>query len=164
MVYLAHIGCFVPAKSAKLGLVDAIFTHFSTADSVNSDLSTFTSDLRNMALIIAGTTLKSLVILDEFGKGTCEVSGGKSLDFFTTESHLTALIIHQVDGTALLMSFLMYLSSLPSGGCPHIYLSTHFHSVAKSEWAVNSPMVRLKVSATPGCKQYQSCSLGGIHQ
>lgn len=74
MIYLAHVGCFVPAESARIGLVDAIFTHFSLSDSVNSDVSTFTSDLRRMAAIISSATDRSLVILDEFGKGTCPVS------------------------------------------------------------------------------------------
>lgn len=74
VVYLAHIGCYVPAESARIGVVDAIFTHFSLADSVNCDVSTFTSDLRRMAAIVSCATDRSLVILDEFGKGTCPVS------------------------------------------------------------------------------------------
>ena len=73
IVYLAHIGCMVPADSATIGVVDAIFTHFPITDSINSNVSTFTSDLRRMAAVMSNATNKSLVVLDEFGKGTCPV-------------------------------------------------------------------------------------------
>ena len=74
IVYLAHIGCLVPAEAANIFLADAILAHFPTSDSINSDVSTFTADLSRMASIVSNASNKSLVVLDEFGKGTCPVS------------------------------------------------------------------------------------------
>jgi len=69
-VYLAHIGSFVPAESATIGLTDQILTRIRTDETVSKMQSKFTIDLQQMALAINQVTGRSLVVIDEFGKGT----------------------------------------------------------------------------------------------
>ena len=70
IVYMAHIGSFVPAESATLGITDKIITRISTRESVSKAQSAFMNDLQQMAVIMQSATNHSLVIIDEFGKGT----------------------------------------------------------------------------------------------
>ncbi|KAF7298995.1 MutS 5 [Mycena indigotica] len=68
--YMAQIGCFVPAESATLGIVDKIFTRISTRESVSKVQSAFMIDLNQVSLALRNATANSLILLDEFGKGT----------------------------------------------------------------------------------------------
>lgn len=70
IVYLAHIGSFVPAESASITLIDHIFTRIHTVESVSIGLSTFMIDINQMSDALRYATSNSLVIIDEFGKGT----------------------------------------------------------------------------------------------
>lgn len=70
IVYLAHIGSFVPAKRAFIGLTDKILTRISTKECSWQSESAFSIDLRQIALAMNGATRRSLVLIDEFGKGT----------------------------------------------------------------------------------------------
>ena len=70
IVYMAHVGCFVPADSATVGLTDKILTRISTRESVSRFQSAFMIDLQQVALAMTLATHRSLVIIDEFGKGT----------------------------------------------------------------------------------------------
>lgn len=79
MVYLVHIGCFVPAEKAVVGLVDRIFTRVYTIDSVLDGMSTFATDVKQMAVAVVEATKQSLVIIDEFGKGALTVWNKKCL-------------------------------------------------------------------------------------
>jgi len=72
---LAHIGSFVPAKEAEIPVVDRIFTRIGASDSLISDQSTFMVEMSEMANIIANATDKSLLILDEIGRGTSTYDG-----------------------------------------------------------------------------------------
>lgn len=74
IVYMAHVGCFVPADSATIGLTDKILTRVATRESVSKFQSAFMIDLQQVALAMSLATERSLVIIDEFGKGT-ESSG-----------------------------------------------------------------------------------------
>lgn len=74
IVYMAHVGCFVPAESATIGLTDKILTRIATRESVTKFQSAFMIDLQQVALAMSLATQRSLVIIDEFGKGT-ESSG-----------------------------------------------------------------------------------------
>ncbi|XP_055644383.1 mutS protein homolog 5-like [Toxorhynchites rutilus septentrionalis] len=76
--YLAHIGCFVPAESATIGLLDSIYTRLDYPESIFSGKSSFMGELYQMSNILLNTTSKSLVLIDEFGKGTT-YSEGKAL-------------------------------------------------------------------------------------
>jgi DNA mismatch repair protein MutS len=72
---LAHCGCFVPAKAARLGTVDAIFTRIGAADDLAGGRSTFMVEMTETANILHNATRHSLVLMDEVGRGTSTFDG-----------------------------------------------------------------------------------------
>ncbi|KAJ7147040.1 DNA mismatch repair protein MutS [Mycena crocata] len=104
--YMAQvIASFVPAESATLGIVDKIFTRISTRESVSKVQSAFMIDLNQVSLALRNSTARSLVLLDEFGKGTLSTG---SYAFFW---HL--------------------LNRGPD--CPKVLVATHFHDVFRED-------------------------------
>ncbi len=103
IVYMAHIGSFVPAQSARIGLTDKILTRIATRESVSKNSSAFMIDLQQTNIALLNSTSKSLVLLDEFGKGTTSL-----------------------DGIGL---FCAVVESFTSRGqeCPKVIAATHFH-------------------------------------
>ncbi|KAF8938585.1 MutS protein msh5 [Dissophora ornata] len=75
IIYMAHIGSFVPAESAVIGLTDKILTRLQTRETVSSIQSAFMTDLQQVTLALKLATKRSLVVLDEFGKGTTSTDG-----------------------------------------------------------------------------------------
>jgi DNA mismatch repair protein MSH5 len=103
IVYLAHIGSFVPALRADITIIDRMFTRIHTPESISTRLSTFMLDLNQMANATKNATKRSLVVVDEFGKGT-----------------------QPVDGIALMAASLRHFLL---NNTPHLIISTHFHSL-----------------------------------
>ncbi|XP_054903935.1 mutS protein homolog 5 isoform X2 [Poeciliopsis prolifica] len=106
IVFMALIGSDVPAKEAEVGQVDGIFTRMQSRESVSVGLSTFMIDLNQMALALNSSTGISLVLIDEFGKGT-----------------------NTVDGLSLLAASVSFWLKKPPVDVPHVLLATNFHSL-----------------------------------
>jgi DNA mismatch repair protein MutS len=75
IVLLAHIGSFVPAKSARIGIVDQIFTRIGSSDDLAGGRSTFMVEMTETANILHNATARSLVLMDEIGRGTSTFDG-----------------------------------------------------------------------------------------
>lgn len=105
IVYMAHIGSFVPAEKATIGLTDKILTRIATRESVSRDQSAFMIDLQQIALSISLATHRSLVVIDEFGKGT-----------------------NSSDGAGLSCGVLEYFVNLGEHR-PKVLAATHFHEI-----------------------------------
>jgi len=81
---IAQMGCFVPAKSATIGIIDQIFTRIGASDDLARKLSTFMIEMTETAKILNYATTKSLVIIDELGRGT-STSDGQSIAMATLQ-------------------------------------------------------------------------------
>ncbi|VVT43754.1 uncharacterized protein SAPINGB_P000131 [Magnusiomyces paraingens] len=96
---MAQIGCYVPADSAKLGIVDAVFTRMGAYDNMQAGESTFQVELKECSDILASATNRSLVLLDEIGRGTGTMDGvaiaHAVLEYFiNTVKCLTLFVTH----------------------------------------------------------------------
>lgn len=112
IVYLAHIGCFVPAERARIGITDRILTRIATRESVAKNESAFSIDLRQVAFAMNFATRRSLVLIDEFGKGT-----------------------NSLDGAGLVTAVLDHFTSLGPER-PKVLAATHFHEIFESQFLV----------------------------
>ncbi|XP_053288952.1 mutS protein homolog 5 [Pleuronectes platessa] len=120
IVFMALIGSNVPAKEAEIGLVDGIFTRMQSRESVSVGLSTFMIDLNQMAQALNCSTGNSLVLIDEFGKGT-----------------------NTVDGLSLLAASMSHWLRKAPVDVPHVLLATNFHSLLQLGLLPSSALLSL---------------------
>jgi len=109
IVLLAQIGSFVPARSAHIGLVDRIFTRVGAQDEIAAGQSTFMVEMVEMANILNHATDRSLLILDEIGRGTSTY-----------------------DGISIAWSMVEYLHNHPRLGSKTLF-ATHYHELTELE-------------------------------
>ena len=123
IVLMAHIGCFVPADSAEIGIVDRIFTRIGASDDLASGRSTFMVEMTETANILHNATEKSLVLMDEIGRGTSTYDG-LSLAWACAE-HLAL----KVKALTLFATHYFELTSLVDelSGCENVHLDAVEH-------------------------------------
>lgn len=109
IVLMAQIGSFVPAKRARIGLVDRIFTRVGAQDDIAAGQSTFLVEMAETATILNHATPRSLVVLDEVGRGTSTF-----------------------DGMAIARAVVEYLHNHPRLGCKTLF-ATHYHELTELE-------------------------------
>ncbi len=106
IVLLAQCGCFVPAKKALIGIVDRIFTRIGANDNIAEGSSTFMVEMSEMSAIIRNATNKSLLLLDEIGRGTSTYDG------LSIAWALSNDIIHRVRARTLMSTHYRELTDL----------------------------------------------------
>ncbi|MBN1136404.1 MAG: DNA mismatch repair protein MutS, partial [Anaerolineae bacterium] len=108
IVLMAHIGSLVPARAARIGLADRIFARVGAADDIAQGRSTFLVEMAEVAHILAQATPRSLVVLDEVGRGTSTYDGMSLAWAVAAELH------DQVGARTLLATHFHELTELPS--------------------------------------------------
>ena len=152
IVLLAHIGSYVPAESAGIGIVDRIFTRIGSSDDLAGGRSTFMVEMTETANILHNATARSLVLMDEIGRGTSTFDG-LSLAWACAK-HLA----EKVSAFTLFATHYFEITSLPESipGIANVHLNATEH---------NDNIVFLhKVQEGPASKSYglQVAKLAGI--
>lgn len=118
IVFLAHIGSFIPAEHACIGLTDRLLTRIATRESVSRSESAFAIDLKQAAFSINFATRRSLVLIDEFGKGT-----------------------NALNGAGLVTALLDHFAGL-GDEAPKVLAATHFHEIFEHNFLRDSPRLK----------------------
>ena len=114
IVLMAQIGCFVPATSANIGIVDRIFTRVGASDDLASGQSTFMVEMNEVANILRNATSNSLLILDEIGRGTSTF-----------------------DGLSIAWAVIEHISNTRILGAKTLF-ATHYHELTELEGKINN--------------------------
>lgn len=123
LVLLAHAGSFVPAESAEIGVTDRIFTRVGADDALHAGQSTFMVEMTETASILHGATDRSLVVLDEIGRGTSTLDG-LSLAWAIAETLAGGL-----EGAGGLAG----VAGVGRGARPRTLFATHYHEITQLE-------------------------------
>lgn len=75
LVVLAQVGCFVPARQAIIPIRDRLLSRIGTSDDMEHNMSTFATEMKDVAYILSNITEKSIIIIDELGRGTSNIDG-----------------------------------------------------------------------------------------
>ena len=123
IVILAHIGCFVPAKRACLGPLDRIFTRIGASDDLAGGRSTFMLEMTETANILNNATERSLVLMDEVGRGT------STFDGLSLAWACAAFISREIRAFTLFATHYFELTSLPSeiSGAANVHVEAVEH-------------------------------------
>ncbi|MCA9638145.1 MAG: DNA mismatch repair protein MutS, partial [Myxococcales bacterium] len=118
---LAHAGAFVPAARARVGLVDRVFTRVGAADDLGRGESTFMVEMRETAQILSQASPRSLVLLDEIGRGTATFDG------LALAWSITEFIHDQIGCRALFATHYHELTGLPErlAGLKNVHVAVH---------------------------------------
>ncbi|KAK6815948.1 hypothetical protein RU639_009171 [Aspergillus parasiticus] len=131
IIYLAQVGSFVPAESVEMGITDKILVKSNSQDSVSQMQSTFMNDLQQISFDLKQMTERSLLIIDEFGKGTSES-----------------------DGIGLICGILKHLLIVENA--PKVIAATHFHEIFENEFLKPGPRLLLGHMEVQVCEE--SCN------
>ncbi len=152
IVLLAHVGSFVPAVSAEIGIVDRIFTRIGSSDDLAGGRSTFMVEMTETANILHNATARSLVLMDEIGRGTSTFDG-LSLAWACAK-HLA----EKVSAFTLFATHYFEITSLPQSipGIANVHLNATEHK--------DNIVFLHKVQEGPASKSYglQVAKLAGI--
>lgn len=110
IVLMAHVGCFVPADSAHIGIVDKIFTRVGASDNISLGESTFMVEMTEASNILNNLSPRSLVLFDELGRGTSTY-----------------------DGISIAWAIVEYIHENVSAGHPKMLFATHYHELNEME-------------------------------
>ncbi len=75
IVVMAHIGCLVPARQATIPVRDRLLSRIGTSDDIEHNMSTFATEMKEVAYVLDNVSPRSLVIIDELGRGTSNIDG-----------------------------------------------------------------------------------------
>lgn len=75
ILFMAHIGSFVPAESATIGLIDGIYTRMNAVETIRHNTSSFLNEIQQLSKMLTYSTTNSFLIIDEFGQGTTSAEG-----------------------------------------------------------------------------------------
>ena len=151
IVLLAHVGCFVPASQANIGIVDRIFTRIGASDDLASGRSTFMVEMTETANILNNATQHSLVLMDEIGRGTSTYDG-LSLAWATAE-----YLAHKISAKTLFATHYFELTELAEQvpGLVNVHLDAieHNDTIAFKHTVLDGPASKsfgLQVAALAG--------------
>ena len=131
LVYMAHLGCFLPCDRAMVGLTDRLLVRISSVETCAVPQSTFQIDLTQMGKILRQSTERSLVLVDEFGKGTAPMSGMSVLA--AAVDHLSSIGCRAVVTTHFLELFSMNLLVDGRGGVKTYKMGVHLPENEKDD-------------------------------